>query len=97
MPKNTEFPAPIRMGGKLLWEQFEIENFKRALIGLEPLERDETKSIVFMTAKQISAELPYQRRALGKMVEGRVRGEFPGPTSKAAPVNDPALRDQAAA
>ena len=84
MPKLTEFPAPFRMGGKLLWEQFEIENFKRALIGLQPLKRDETKPIVFMTAKQVSAELPYQRRALGKMIEGRVRSEFPGPTSAKA-------------
>jgi hypothetical protein len=72
------------MGGKLLWEQFEIENFKRSLIGLEPLDRDHSKPIVFMTAKQISAELPYARRTLGKMVEGRVRGEFTGPHAKAA-------------
>ena len=84
MTTLPQFPAPFRMGGKLLWEQFEIENFKRGLIGLEPLERDDSKPIVFMTAQQISAELPYQRRTLGKMIEGRVRGEFPGPHTKAA-------------
>jgi hypothetical protein len=36
MTTLTQFPAPFRMGGKLLWEQFEIENFKRGLIGLDP-------------------------------------------------------------
>jgi hypothetical protein len=65
MAQLTPFPAPLRMGGKLLWEQFEIENFKRSLIGLEPLDRDHSKPIVFMTAKQISAELPYARRGRG--------------------------------
>jgi hypothetical protein len=40
-----------------------------------------------MTAKQISAELPYQRRTIGKMVEGRVRGEFTGPHSAKAAAN----------
>jgi hypothetical protein len=87
MPTSPQFPAPFRMGGKLLWEQFEIENFKRVLIGLDPLERDESRPIVFMTARQISAELPYQRRTIGKMIEGRVRGEFPGPHSANAAAN----------
>jgi hypothetical protein len=84
MTTLPQFPAPFRMGGKLLWVSFEIENFKRELIGLEPLERDDSKPVVFLTARQISAELPYARRTLGKMVEGRVRGEFTGPHTKAA-------------
>jgi hypothetical protein len=75
MSNTAEFPAPFRHNGRLVWDRFEIENYKRALIGLSPLERDPNTPITFVTAKQLSAELPFGRRTLGRRVKGRIRGD----------------------
>jgi hypothetical protein len=40
MTTSSDFPAPIRLNGRLVWDRFEIENHKRRLLGLPPLERD---------------------------------------------------------
>ncbi len=68
---HEEVPAPHRINGRLVWDRFEIENYKRALMGLSPIERDPSAPIVFVTAKQLTAELPYGRRTLGRRVKGR--------------------------
>lgn len=77
MSTPLELPAPRRHNGRLVWDRFEIENFKRVLLGLAPLERDLQAVIVFVTAKQLTAELPFGRRTLGRRVKGRVHDDSP--------------------
>jgi hypothetical protein len=72
---STEFPAPIRHAGRLVWDRHGIENYKRALIGLPPLGRDPEAPIKLVTAKQLADELPFGRRTLGRRVRGRVQAE----------------------
>jgi hypothetical protein len=72
-----EFPAPIRDRGRLIWDRHDIENYKRSLLGLPPLERDPNASIVFVTAKQISEELPYGRRTIAVESKGAFRARLP--------------------
>jgi hypothetical protein len=73
MTTTPEFPAPFRLNGRLVWDRHEVENHKRRLLGLTPLERDPNAPIVFVSAKQLVDELPFGRRTLGKLVEGRFR------------------------
>ena len=75
MSTSPDFPAPFRLNGKLLWDRFSIENYKRALMGLPPLERVPNAPIVFVTAKRLAEELPYGRRTIGRRVKGRVQDE----------------------
>jgi hypothetical protein len=76
MTTIPEFPAPFRLNGRLVWDRLDFENYKRGLLGLPPLDRDPNAPIVLVPAKQIVAELPFGRRTLGKLVEGRFR-DFP--------------------
>ena len=71
-----DFPAPFRLNGRLMWDRHEAENYKRALIGLAPLERDPNAPIKLITAKQLAEELPFGRRTLGRRVKGRVQDEL---------------------
>jgi hypothetical protein len=76
MSTFNDFPAPFRHGGRLVWDRHDIENYKRSLMGLAPVERDPQAPIVFVTAKQLADELPYGRRTLGRRVKGRVQDEL---------------------
>ena len=75
MSTSPDFPAPFRLNGRLMWDRFDVENYKRGLMGLTPVERDPQTPIAFVSAKQLTAELPYGRRTLGRRVKGRVQGE----------------------
>jgi hypothetical protein len=75
MTKQTEFPVPTSIGGRLFFDRYEVENYKRALMRLAPLNRDPAAPIVFVTAQQMSDELQIDRRTLGRRIRGRVRGE----------------------
>jgi hypothetical protein len=75
MSTLPEFPAPIRFGGRLRFDQHEHENYKRALAGLPALERGEAEPIRFIDASIVCADLAIDRRTLGRRVKGRVRGE----------------------
>jgi hypothetical protein len=75
MSESPDFPAPHRHNGRLMWERHSVENYKRALMELPPLERDPHAPIVFVTAKQLGEELPYGRRTIGRRVKGRIQGE----------------------
>ena len=77
MTETPDFSAPLRLNGRLTWDRHEIENHKRRLLGLPPLERDPNAPIVLVSAKQLVAELPFGRRSLGKLVEGRFRNDLP--------------------
>jgi hypothetical protein len=71
MSTTPELPAPYRHNGRLVWERHAVENWKCALMGLPPVERDPQTPISFVTAKQLEAELPYGRRTLGRRIKGR--------------------------
>ena len=75
MSNVSNFPAPFRHAGRLVWDRHDIENYKRALMGLPRLERDPHTPILFVTAKQLAEELPYGRRTIGRRVKGRVQDE----------------------
>ena len=85
MTTTPDFPAPFRLNGRLVWDRHEIENHKRSLLGLPPLERDLSEPIVFVNAKTLVGEMPFGRRSLGARVKGRCR-ELP---------SDAAARNQA--
>ena len=74
MSDQADFPIPTRMGGRLFFDRHEVENHKRKLMRLTPIERDAAVPIAFVTAQQISDELQIDRRTLGRRVKGRVRG-----------------------
>jgi hypothetical protein len=71
MSSTPEFPAPFRLNGRLVWDRHQVENYKRTLMGLDAVERDPNATIVFVTAAQLTSELPYGRRTLGRRVRGR--------------------------
>ncbi len=75
---TTEFPAPFRRNGRLIWDRFDIENEKRRMLGLRPLERDPSKPIEFVTAQQLAREFPFGRRTIGRLVKGRAQPALEG-------------------
>jgi hypothetical protein len=73
MDEQAEFPRPVRTGGRLFFDRHGVENYKRQLMRLTPVERDPAAPIVFATAQQISDELQIDRRTLGRKIRGLVR------------------------
>ena len=74
---EESFPAPTRIRGRLFFDRDEVENYKRAVRGLDPIERDPSTPIQFVKAQQVSDELKICRRTLGRHVQGLVRGVWP--------------------
>jgi hypothetical protein len=83
MSTSPDFPAPFRLNGRLMWDRHSVENYKRQLMGLEPVERDPQAPITFVTARQLTTELPYGRRSLGRRIKNLVQAE-PHPAPIAA-------------
>jgi hypothetical protein len=81
MSLQPEFPAPIRFGGRLRFDQHEHENYKRALAGLPAVARGEAEPIRFVDASAVCADLAIDRRTLGRRVRGRIRQRLPIPTT----------------
>ena len=81
MSLAPEFPALIRFGGRLRFDQHEHENYKRALAGLPAVERVGAEPIRFVDASAVCADLAIDRRTLGRRVKGRVREETYEPAS----------------
>jgi len=63
---KPECPAPTNIGGRLYFERHEIENYKRALLGLPLLERDPRVPIELVPAGRFAEELGRSRRTLGR-------------------------------
>ena len=84
MSNDVQFPAPFRHNGRLVWDKFEWENYKRGVLGLAPLERDPAATIIFISAKQLEADLPVGRRQIGRYVKGRIRELSPARAEAAA-------------
>jgi hypothetical protein len=66
---KPNFPSPRRINGRLYWERGEIEDYKRALLGLPPAERGPTLELV--PASVLGRELGVGRRTLGRRIAGR--------------------------
>ena len=66
---KPEFPEPTRINGRLFWDRFELENFKRSILGLQLLARDPTDPIVLVNAGRVSQEFDFGRRTLGRRVD----------------------------
>jgi hypothetical protein len=73
MLPEPEFPSPARFGGRLRFDAFEVERFKRSLAGLPARDRDPEKPIRFVDASAVCADLAIDRRTLGRRVRGRIR------------------------
>ena len=65
MLPEPEFPSPARFGGRLRFDAFEVERFKRSLAGLPALDRDPEEPIRFVDASDVCADLCIDRRTLG--------------------------------
>ncbi len=76
---KPNFPSPTRINGRLYWERAEIENYKRALLGLPPAERGSTVELV--PASVVGRECGIGRRTIGRRIAAGQREE---PTSSAA-------------
>ena len=46
MHTTAEFPSPTRIGGRLMFDRHDVENHKRQLMGLTPVDRDPAAPIV---------------------------------------------------
>jgi hypothetical protein len=73
VPVSPEFPAPARFGGRLRFDAFDAERYKREFAGLPALVRDPQQPIRFVDASAICRDLGINRRTLGRRVAGRVR------------------------
>ena len=71
---DIKIPNPTRQRGRLYWDRFEFENYKRGLAGIALLERDLSKPIELVPATQIARELGFGRRTLGRLIEGFEKG-----------------------
>ncbi len=54
--------------GRLFFDRHEVENYKRALLGLPLLERDPQTPIQLVSANQFADELGKHRRSLGRQI-----------------------------
>jgi len=69
MSQSTiEFPAPRKLNGRLFWDRLDIENYKRALLGLPPLDRNPSTPIELVPASQVTREVGFGRRTLGRRI-----------------------------
>jgi hypothetical protein len=68
MATSPDFPTPTRIRGRLFFDRHVFENFKRQLLGLEPLERDPKAVIELVPAGQAATELGRHRRTLGRRI-----------------------------
>ena len=75
MSEQADFPISTISGARHFFARHEVENYKRKLMGLTPVERDPAAPITFVTAQQLSDELQINRRTLGRRIRGRIRGE----------------------
>jgi hypothetical protein len=74
MTADVKFPALIRQNGRLYGERGALENYKRLLAELPPLNLDPNRPVELIPAKQIAAEMGFGRRTLGRRIQGREQG-----------------------
>jgi hypothetical protein len=62
------------MNGRLYFDRYAVENFKRQLVGLSPVARDPHEPIRFIDATTVAGELGVCRRTVSRLITGRVLG-----------------------
>jgi hypothetical protein len=87
MSLAPEFPAPIRFGGRLRFDQHEHENYKRALAGLPAVARGEAEPIRFVDASAV-------RRPRNRPADARPARPRAHPTATANPNDVADIRRQ---
>jgi hypothetical protein len=72
---KSDLPTPGRVNGRLYFDRHAVENFKRQLVGLGPVERNPREPITFIDATTVANELGVCRRTVSRLITGRFRGE----------------------
>jgi hypothetical protein len=72
MSDQANFPTPGRVNGRLYFDRYAVENFKRQLVGLGPVDRDPREPITLIDATTVANELGVCRRTVGRMIAHRV-------------------------
>jgi hypothetical protein len=75
MEDKADFPIPSRMNGRLYFDRYAVENFKRRLVGLGPVDRDPREPIMFVDATKVASEFGVSRRTVSRLITGRVLGD----------------------
>jgi hypothetical protein len=68
MSDKADFPTPSRMNGRLYFDRHAVENYKRQMVGLGPVERDPRQPIVFVDVATVASEFGVCRRTIGRMI-----------------------------
>jgi hypothetical protein len=68
---EADFPTPGRVNGRLYFDRHAVENFKRQLVGLGPVERNSREPITFIDATTVANELGVYRRTVSRLIAGR--------------------------
>lgn len=74
MRDKADFPTPSRMNGRLYFDRYAVENYKRQMVGLGPVERDPRQPIVFIDATTVASEFGVCRRTIGRMIASHEAG-----------------------
>jgi hypothetical protein len=69
--ETPNFPQPAVFGGRLRFDDYEFEAYKRRLAGLPVVERDPNTPIRFKSAHEVCADLGINRRTLGRRIRSR--------------------------
>jgi hypothetical protein len=67
------FPTPVVFGGRLRFDEYDFESYKRRLAGLPIADRDPNAPVRFKNAHEVCADLGINRRTLGRRLRGRAQ------------------------
>ena len=71
MSETPDFPTPAVFGGRLRFDEYDFESFKRRLAGLPVMDRDPNAPVRFKNAHEVCTDLGINRRTLGRQIRGR--------------------------
>ena len=63
-----KFPKPVLLKGLLLFDRWELEDFKLRLLGRPSIPRDPEKPIQFVLASNVSTEFNFSRATLDRHI-----------------------------
>jgi hypothetical protein len=67
------FPTPVVFGGRLRFDEYDFESYKRRLAGLPVTDRDPNAPVRFKNAHEACADLGINRRTLGRRIPRRAQ------------------------
>jgi len=71
VPVSPDFPTAVVFGGRLRFDEYAFESYKRRLAGLPVANRDPNAPVRFKSAQAVCADLGINRRTLGRRIRGR--------------------------